>query len=269
MVDPYPIALRDEHEPIQYAAEPMAEEGKKTEQPPQNEAVNAEDLNDPLYLQFKALVSNRQTALRPVAEELVELIRKQLSSPQPGFSKLFDSTKERFDAIEKETEEKAFGKFDEVLKENPDLPASRIVDLMQHAETESLFHLYLQRLAQQVTADSISEDMIEDKLKEIKESKGWTQLKELADKVNSWLQFAHVPNEVRLIALQNKARYIITQKLNEFILESKQDSNGIIFNDESQHALIDIMKASWIVDPDTRDFYLTEFQQRKKGTAGT
>lgn len=221
------------------------------------------DQKDPLYLQLNAVSLTRQAALKPFAEEMIELVKKETFSTQAGFSQQFDESKRLFEQTDKEQEAKIFAKFDELLKENIHLSASKFVELIQQTNLTPVFRAYLQQISLHLPADAASEDEIEKKLKEIKQSASWSELEERMTQTNKWLQFSHLPNEIRLIALQNKARLVTTQKLNEFILASGNTNEAIDFNDERLVSLINILNAAWITDPDTHDFYIAEFEQRK------
>lgn len=223
------------------------------------------DQKDPIFLQLNALANLRQTTLKPLAEEMIELVKKETLSSQAGFAQTLEEAKEKFEQADKEQQDKIFAKFEELIKENPHLPASKFVDLVQQTNLTPVFRAYLQKVSLNLTSDAVPEDQIESKLKEVKESKSWIELEERISQANRWMQFTHVPNEIRLIALQNNARLITTQKLNQFILASDGPNKTADFNDERMVSLVNILNAAWITDPDTHDFYIAEFEQRKMG----
>lgn len=245
------------------AAVEMVKDQQKDPAPVDSKAA-LQDQNDPLLLQLIALASARQAALKPIAEELIEQVRKETLSTQTGFQQQFDDTKKQFEQTDVEQQGKIFAKFDELLKENTQLSASKFVELIQQANLSPIFRSYLHQISLRQSENAVSEDEIESQLKMIGQSASWNELEERITQVNKWLQFSNVPNEIRLIALQNKARLNTTQKLSEFILDSKASNDAIDFDDARLVTLFNILNAAWITDPDTHDFYIAEFEQRKQ-----
>lgn len=223
------------------------------------------DTEDPLFMQLKAISSFRQSILKPVSDEIIDLLRKHTLMAQPDFDQHFAKLQQRYIETDREQQTKIFKKFIAITHENAYLPAAKFLEFIQASDLKVLFQKYLSSLRQQYPDHQISDEQVEKQLKQIQESKTWQDLELYVSQASQLLQFDRMSDEVRLVAFQNTTRSIVTQKLNQFILSSTEALPADAFAPDYLQTLTNILKSVWITDPDTHDFYIAEFELREQG----
>lgn len=233
--------------------------GSQDESTPNNPIDN----NDPLLLQLAAIGSLRQLVLKPIADDMVDLLKKHTLSAQPDFSSRFEKLQQKYAEVDEEQKDKIFKKFKAIIHENVYLPAAKFIEYLKASDLRIAFQEYLLRLRQQFSENQISNEQIEQHFQHIQESTTWQELENQVLQINKLLQFDHLSDDIQLIVLQNTTRILVTQKLNQFILSSNEALPSKAFAPENLQTLINILKAVWISDPDTQDFYVAEFELRE------
>jgi hypothetical protein len=220
------------------------------------------DIEDPLYIQLVAMADARCSTLQPIEDEIVELVKKQTLSAQPEFTGRLIKLQQKYADVDREEQNKIFKKFHTLTQDHFFLPAAKFLEFVQAAGLKVLFQDYLSQLKKKSKELHISDEQIELQFQAAQTSSTWQELEQHATQINQLLQFDRVPDEARLIAFQNSARSIVTQKLNQFILSSTEALSTSAFNPEYLQTLTNIIKAAWITDPEMHDFYITEFELR-------
>lgn len=230
---------------------------------PFNEPDDAQvDTEDPLFLQLSTIANFRQILLKPIADEMIDLLKKQSLAAQPDFTNRFAKLQQKYADADRDQQNKIFKKFNAMTHENIYLPAAKFLELVQAADLKVLFQEYLLSLKQQSSGHQISDEQVAQQFELIQESATWQELEHHVAQISQLLQFDHLPEEGRLIAFQNSTRSLVTQKLNQFILSSTEALPSEAFAPDYLQTLTNILKAVWITDPDTHDFYIAEFELR-------
>lgn len=220
------------------------------------------DEDNPLFLQLSALNVFRQQALRSISDEMISLLNKETQCAQTTFYSRFPQLLAKYLEVSKEQQAKIQKKLDAIYKENTHLPASEFLTFAKVAGLQESLREYLSTLKQQMRTPEFSQEQIEKKLKKIEKAANWQELEqELAETVEI-LNLERIPDEEHLIAYQNATHSRVIQKLNQFLLSSDHPLPPHAFDAEYRYTLIHVLKMGWITDPDTYDFYLSEFELR-------
>lgn len=225
------------------------------------------DTDHPLFHQLSSLANIRQFTLKPITEEIIVLLKKQAKSAQSEFDSQMAKLQQKYLEASKEEQNKIFAKFKTITHDNAYLPAATFLEFIKSANLKVLFQTYLKELKEKSNDKQLSTEKIEQQFLLVQESQTWDDLEKHAAQINQLLQFDHVSDSERLVALQNSARSQVTQKLNHFILSSSEALPSNAFNPDHLQTLTNILKLIWITDPDTHDFYIAEFELREPGHA--
>lgn len=241
---------------------------KNTENPieePITKLKNAKevDTEDPLFLQLAAVANFRQSSLKPITEEMTDLLRKHSMTAQLDFPIRFAKLQQKYADADHEQQTKIFKKFHAITHENAYLPASKFLEFVEAADLKILFQEYLLTLKQSSEEHQVTDDQMDQQFKLIQESTTWQELEHNVNQTSQLLQFERLADEARLVAYQNTTRSLVTQKLNQFILSSTEALPSDAFAPDYLQILTNILKAVWITDPDTHDFYIAEFELRE------
>lgn len=256
---PYPSAF---DEPKDHESNDHPVENNGTDKTAQDEQEkNNVDANDPLFLHLTAMVSARHAALKPISDEIADLLKKESCSAQLDCPTRLAKLQTKYFNVHRDEQVKLEKKFEAIANEYAHLPATTLMDFIRAVDLEVAFQEYLKKLSQQPATQQISDQRIVEQIKRIGNSLTWPELENAVIQTNQLLRFENIPKEERLVAFQNSARLIVTQKLNQFILSSDGSSNN--FSPDYLQALSNILKNAWIVDPETYDFYIEEFELRE------
>lgn len=219
------------------------------------------NMDHAIFLQLSSMTNARTSALKPIAEEMTELLNKQSLSSQPEFNSRLLKLQQKYNDMDKEELNKIFKKLTTLTQDYVFLPAVKFLEFIQAAGLRTIFQEYLLNIKKKKELQ-ISNEQIEQQFQNIQASTTWQELEHHAAQMNQLLQFERIPDEARLVTFQNNARSITTQKLNQFILSSNEGLPANAFNPEYQQKLINIIRAAWITDPEIHDFYISEFELR-------
>lgn len=230
--------------------------------PQQTNLIDDVDEDNPLFLQLSALNVFRQQVLRPISEEMISLLNKETQSAQPDFASRLQQLFTKYLEVNEEQQAKIGRKIDVIYRENSHLPASQFLNLSKAAALEESLKEYLSLLKKQLVTPEITQEQMEKRLQKIEKASNWLDLEQEIAETIEILNLERIPEEDRLVAYQNATRSRVIQKLNQFLLSSEHSLPTQAFDSEYRYTLINILKMGWITDPDTSDFYLSEFDLR-------
>lgn len=221
------------------------------------------DITDPIFLHLTAVMTSRTNVLKPITDEIIDLLKRELTAPQSDFTSRFTKLQKTYLSLTKEELAKLEKKFESISNEYAHLPASTLIEYIKEANADGAFHDYLTALSLNSKAEQITDEKVGELIKKIENSKSWQELESAVLQANQLLRFVNIPASKRLISLQNSTRLVVTQKLNQFILSSDSSLPSHDFAPDDLQSLSNILKNSWIIDPETYDFYIDEFELRE------
>lgn len=225
------------------------------------------DRGHPVYLQLAALAHSRQQALKSVSDTLIALINKNTLSPQADFEDRFQVLSEKYKTMALEQQEKAAKEIALLNKEHAKIPAVQFLEWVKAAGIESIFKAYLAGVKIEEGFQEPSRGLIDNQLMRIENSNSWKDMEKEVSAMASMLTFAQVPDPDRLITYQNATRSRVIQKLNQFLLSSNCPLEPEAFESSQRPVLSKILQTCWICDPETLDFYLSEFDLHAPSSA--
>lgn len=218
------------------------------------------DQRDPLFIRLSALTTNRQQELQPISDEITSLLHAQTLAWQPSFAEHFLKLQAQYLKIDEEQLGKIVQSLAAISRDTTYLPASRFLEFVKAAALEPFLQQWLTTLKQDPATNQISAEEIEQLHKQIEMSATWQELENNIDPVADLLYLGNIPDEENLISYQNAIRTHVIQKLNLFFLSA--DNQALpkeAFMPEYRQILINILESAWIIDSDTYNFYLDEF----------
>lgn len=219
------------------------------------------EADNPLFLRLSALISARYQALKQPSDELVSFLQKHHQTPQTGFSTTLFERLEQYIKVDEEQHKKLINELGTIIRDNSNLPATRFLDFIKGTELTTVLQDYLKSIKQQSLVEIPTKNQFEEQIQQIEISNSLQELEQNAVQIASKLNFEEIPDEEILVAYQNTMRSKVIQKLNEFLL-SDHALSPEAFSPECRQMLTHILESAWIVDPDTYDFYLSEFELR-------
>lgn len=233
------------------------EEAKGDEELALDEGREQKDYDSPIYLQLISLASAREQALEPISEEMIALLQSQNKSDKPDFTIRFNQLYESYEQLNLEHKKKISKGIAEMYQEHPDISLSKFINYIKLAGLEKAGEENLKNM--QVNTEVDYQDKIQEQLKKIEESKS---LEELDNQVNEnfyMMNLEKIPDPEKLIFYQNETRTKVMYKLSHFLLSPETPLTSNDFKKENRYLLINILKSSWIDDPEAFEFYLNEF----------
>jgi hypothetical protein len=222
------------------------------------------NMSNPFLLQLNALVSSRTLTLKPISDEIEGLIATHTQNWNPQFASLYAKAQEKYAKVDEEQKEKIIKAMGTLVQEHKHLPAERFVQYVTEAKATPYFQGYLESIKAQEGALEETKKVIVKTFREIAASISWTSLEESVTKTSDMLNFSMVPDDTMLIQYQNELSSRVIQKLNQLLLSSDLSLTPESFTSETHETLVRILQAAWIEDPETQQFYLSEFDMHQR-----
>ncbi len=220
------------------------------------------DYRHPIFLHLSGLAAYRQRMLKPICDDMVALLKKNTESLQADFASQFTELERKYIHRDDEQRGEIEKHIETIVRENSCLPASYFIDFVNAADMQAAFNAYLETIKAGEKFISYSEDTINKQLQKIDKSSNWKELHQSVVEAARLLQFEGIPDQEALPIYQSMARSYVIQKLNHFILCCNDSISKDNFTPECRKMLTHILKNAWIVDSDTCDFYVAEFDLR-------
>lgn len=220
----------------------------------------------PLYLQLTSLSNLRQQALEPISEEIGALLRKENQSDHPDFSAHLQKLIENYQQTNIQQLEKISKKLFKIYQDRSDVPLSQFLSLVKTAGLETAVNENLKNLQKGETSAYLTQEEVNAQLQKIQDSDSWESLHENVKNTAEMLKLDRLPDPDKLISYQNGTRAKVIQKLTQFLLSSDNGLPASAYQIENRPLLTQILKAAWINDADSLDFYHNEFDQREKAS---
>lgn len=221
------------------------------------------DRENPVFLHLSALASFRQQALKPLSDEMITLLNKQTHTPQIDFYERIAKLLGKYKEVSEEQRTKVANYIGTIARGHTNIPASIFVEFVNAAGIRPFLEDYLISIKnKKPLTEAANQDLLNKMTQQIDLSSNWVELENQTVQSGKELQFDNVPDIGLLISYQSKVRSQVIQKLNQFLLSSDHSLPSHAFTHEDRGLLINILRASWIIDRDTYEFYTGEFELR-------
>lgn len=217
------------------------------------------DSEHPLYLQLKALSNVRQQALQQISADIQALLARENHTLVDHFKKDFDRLASHYEERDKVEQVKIINEIGTLYQEYSNLTVSEFMGYIKAADLEPFFQGYLH--SQKLAADgpSLSDNIIESYLYQIRHSQ---RLEELALNVNRTAEIMtlkKIPAPDKLVAYQKKMRAEVLDSLKKLLFSTNSPLPNNFFTLENRMRLSEILKSSWISNQDEYDYYMKEY----------
>jgi hypothetical protein len=239
---------------------PLEDSKDKNEDSP--ESHETIETSHPLFLQLVAMTSIRQQALKPLSDEMISMLNLQNQIAQEDFIPRFRHLFAQYEQENIEQQIKIIKKLSQLYQENTHIPLAQLMGFVKAAGLETVVQESLKKLQQKPEASFFSHEMFEVQLKKIQESTDWAELDKQVSETAEMLKLQQVPDPEKLIAYQNIMRSQVLQKITHFLLSHDTPLPVSAYQEDNRHLLSHILKTAWVMEPDTCDFYLNEFDLR-------
>lgn len=224
------------------------------------------DREHPVFLQLASLSHMRQQLLKPVSDEIAALLSKHNQSPVADFDARFQALSKKYADVSREQLNKAAQSIHALSQEHQGISAVQFMDWIKTAGIEGMFKEFLATIKAQENFQEPSRGLVDNQLARIEHSTSWQAMEREVLAMADMLTFRQVPDPDRLITYQNATRSRVIQKLNQFLLSANCPLLPEAFDPDQRQVLSEILKSCWICDPETVDFYLSEFDLRVKAS---
>ena len=168
----------------------------------------------------------------------------------------------RYESDLKEKNENTLHALTKLYQEYSEMPLEKFIDYVKAAELEFFVKEQLFSEEDEIADNSPPDLQIEGTLEHIRDASTLQQLHNSVDTASKLLNLQHVPDPKKLMAFQSHIRNQVIEKLNDFLLSSDKALSQEEFKEENRPTLAQILKTSWITDPDEFEFYMSEFEVR-------
>lgn len=215
----------------------------------------AVDDNHPIYIQLQALVVARDNDLRPLVEDLHEMIDQELQTPRPQFQQEYQNLSHAYLLTNARHKRIIKGVLDSLYRQYEDLPMDQFFAFVEDLKLDKL----IQKDDQSLTlVDENCKENICTLFEQIERSRHLTELDNLIQIAVSWLTFDYIQDSQELMKYQNMLRNHLLEKL-ELFLHVPEKHLTVKADDRTtmQH----ILGQERLIHREERDYFLAEFDE--------
>ncbi len=221
--------------------------------------TSSEVAKHPMLFQLSALSSARREGLTTIAKEIQTLLNNQIQEYNPNFSEKLADLAIQFQQKDMEEKEKISKILADLYEDYSDLPLAQVLPYTKTAGLEHIISEMLSRQSKALEEQNLSEELIGAQLQMIKKAKTFGELDDSTTKAANLLTLKFIPDPEQLISYQNETKFLVTDKLEEFLLSRDFEMPKSEFQADNRNILNHILEISWITDPHEASFYLNEF----------
>lgn len=218
------------------------------------------DRNHPLFLRLTSLAKARQQALKPISDQMIELLNNHTEQSMMQFTSKFGELWSRYKAVEKEQREKVTEGMKKLYSEY-DIPLAQFASYVSVVGLEAVAKTGLASHAAQ-GGMKYSADQINQQLQKIQKAEDFAALENSAKEAYDMMSLNNFPDSEKLIIYQNQMRVVTLERLRAFILAPPQVDNPPAFNEDNRAILARILQIVWVNDPEEYDYYMREYEAR-------
>jgi len=218
------------------------------------------DPQNPLYLQITKLAKQRKEQLQPIAAELSALVLNQVQNDSATFSHTAQELLQDFIETDNSLREEITIELSRLYRDYRDMPLSVFQDHVQMAGLGELRTNPLEpKSATRESEKRFDENILNMELERIENADSFQELdyltKDLSERINS----ESVSDPETVIKYQNRTRSQVLEKIHDFLLSSEGKLGPESYTPHNRWVLAEILKRSWVTDPEEQEFYLIEF----------
>jgi hypothetical protein len=219
----------------------------------------------PLYLQLSVLGAERQQELKHISEEINVLLDRQNHGIVDNFHSEFESLSLRYQEKDREEQSKITQALAQLYQEYSNLPLSEFMGYVKAADMEPFMQAYLRSQQKNDGRLPLSDNLIESHLYQIQHSRSLDELAINVRKTAAIMTLEKIPDANKLIAYQKKMRTSVLETLRKLLFSSNTAVPKDFFTLDNRTRLSEILRSSWVSNPDEHDYYMNEFDILAEG----
>lgn len=219
------------------------------------------DHNHPLYLQLMVLVKTRQQALKPINEQIVDLLNTQTDLDTIGFGERLSVLLKQYKSVDKQQREKITEGLKALYTDSGNMPLAQFAGYVTAAGLDHVANSALANHAK-ATGTIVTPEQIKEQMQKIQEANTFSSLEKDVRETAEMLSLSRLPNAEKLILLQNEMKIVTLQRLRTFILSPSSPLKDSDFEEANRALLSRILETAWVSDHDEYEYYMHEFEMR-------
>lgn len=217
------------------------------------------DANHPLYLQLKAVYTDRKRALKSINRQMVELLNQQNSELKPQFRENFESLFNQYAVTDKQHQHKIINELGKLYQEYVDMPLEEFIKFVERAKLTSFANATLDEQKNSLGDGMLTQDEIEAQFQLILGSESIHELEHVVTETAHVLSLEKLPDPEKLIFYQDQMHHFTLSKLGSLLLSSDSPYTVEPLEERDRDTLVHILENAWISDPHEFDYFITEF----------
>jgi hypothetical protein len=216
------------------------------------------DSQHPLFLQLQAINASRQRTLKLIAEDLILLLTLHTQDIVPDFSQKFKETLKNYEITDSQQQARMIEEITHLYEEYSNMPLEEFRKFIRATGLSPFVKNTLMNRSQNEES-VIHEEDFDFYFQKVMQAKNLDELEESVREIAMILNIDHLPDTEKLILYQDRLHAETFQKLIHFLL-SKNNIASHVLLESDKNKVSQILKSSWITDPDEINFILTEFE---------
>lgn len=213
------------------------------------------DRNHPIFIQLQAIVTARESELKPLIAALFTLVNQELTTPRAQFQVEYQNLSHSY-LMANAKHKKAIKEVLETLYEQyENIPIQQFIAYIQELHLQELIQHEDDKLS---VEDENCQHNMETLLTHIENSQSLAELNHIIHIANSWLNFDYIKDPHELVRYQNLLRNQLLGQLESCLLAQK---SHLLVKAEDKAVLNDILHQERLIKPEERDFFLGEFEE--------
>jgi hypothetical protein len=224
-----------------------------------NYDLSQSDIANPLFFQLSALAAARQQVLKPISQEILEVLEAENHAPQKDFHRRYLVLSKKYLDTVDESQTRIIKGIAALYKEYASMPLADFMHYIQSVGLEDFARESLKEQLDQQNPQPITSEAITQQIQKISAATDLNELEEEIIRSVGLVKLDHLPDPNQVIALQNSVKTAATERVEKFLFSPHSTLKPEALDKENRERLLRLLKAAWIRDEAEVEYYLSEF----------
>ena len=212
------------------------------------------DINHPIYIKLYAKILERQGVLKPIVDELFNLVQAELVAPSPSFQIEYQNLSHHLLITDARYRRHLKADLDKLYLEYEEMPVVEFVAFVKALNLQKLIHESDDDVA--ISDENVTQE-IHRTLPLFADSQSLEALAHLIHRVSTLLNFDHIKDSDDLVLYQNQLRNLTLAELEKHILLNNTPKTA-----EDRDILLHILDQERLIHSDEKEYFLEEFDRK-------
>lgn len=218
------------------------------------------DHDSELFQKIVSISNRRSEKLEPLSIKIAELLDENNNDRVPDFSRRITDLLKNYEEASNNEEQTTFTALKDLYDEHDTMPLSEFSQYVKAAGLSGIAEAQLHAMAEKKTETMLSEEDFNSEMNALESAHTFHELSHASKNLHHSLRIDSVPDKKRLVNYQNRVRTKVIEKLNDLLFSSDSKLSQYELHPGNRKLLLDILTASWVTDPEEKNFYLSEFE---------